>query len=367
VAHYHSVNLLDSPALAAVIDDVRRSHGRIDVLLHAGGIEISKPLDAKEPKEFNLVFDIKADGFFSLLKAAQGMPIGATVAFSSVAGRFGNSGQADYSAANDLLCKITSSMRAWRPATRAIVIDWTAWGGIGMATRGSIPKIMEMAGIDILPPEAGIPTIRRELTAGGTRGEIVVGQGLGILAEEFDPTGGLDTEKVARVLHERPALMLGQIKAAKLYGELDQHQQPDADLTVVVDGETLSVIVPELNNPDATGWLLIDGRPYEVMVDRNLHWIKSSRGFNRLELRDRETSAARPASADGRIKAPIPGQIARVLVAVSDTVEIGQSLMILEAMKMENHVRAPRAGKVDQLHVVAGQTVTLHALLAEIV
>jgi biotin carboxyl carrier protein len=149
--------------------------------------------------------------------------------------------------------------------------------------------------------------------------------------------------------------------------ELDQHQRPDADLTVVVDGETLHVIVPELNNPDAPGWLLIDGRPNEVTVDRNLHWIKSSRGVNRLELRDRETAVARPASADGRIKAPIPGQIARVLVAVGDAVEVGQSLMILEAMKMENHVRAPRAGKIDQLHVAAGQTVTLHALLAEIV
>jgi biotin carboxyl carrier protein len=149
--------------------------------------------------------------------------------------------------------------------------------------------------------------------------------------------------------------------------EIDQHQRPDADLTVVVDGEELRVIVPELNNFDATGWLLIDGRPYEVTIDPNLHWIKSSRGVNRLQLRDRETAMARPASADGRIKAPIPGQIVRVLVAVGDQVEVGQSLMILEAMKMENHVRAPRAGRVEQLNVVAGQAVTLHALLAEIV
>jgi biotin carboxyl carrier protein len=149
--------------------------------------------------------------------------------------------------------------------------------------------------------------------------------------------------------------------------QLIQQPQPDADLTVVVDGETLRVIVPELEDPDAAGWLLIDGRPYEVTVDRNLHWIKTSRGVNRLELRDRETAVARPASGDGRIKAPIPGQIARVLVAVGDTVEVGQSLMILEAMKMENHVRAPRAGKVEQLNVAAGQAVTLHALLAEIV
>ena len=49
------------------------------------------------------------------------------------------------------------------PRTRGIAIDWTAWGGIGMATRGSIPKIMEMAGIDMLPAESGVPTVRREI------------------------------------------------------------------------------------------------------------------------------------------------------------------------------------------------------------
>ena len=67
------------------------------------------------------------------------MPLGATVVFSSVAGRFGNAGQTDYSAANNLLCAMSSALRRARPETRAIAIDWTAWGGIGMATRGSIP------------------------------------------------------------------------------------------------------------------------------------------------------------------------------------------------------------------------------------
>ena len=134
----------------------------------------------------------RADGWFNLLRAIGDMPLGATVAFSSIAGRFGNAGQADYSSANDLLCKITSSFRTTRPATRGIAIDWTAWGGIGMAARGSIPKMMELAGIDMLPPEAGIPLIRRELTAGATRGEIVIGRRLGILLNEWDATGGLD-------------------------------------------------------------------------------------------------------------------------------------------------------------------------------
>lgn len=192
-AHYFSVDLTDAGAVAKVIDQVRENSGRIDVLLHAAGMERSHFLPDKELREFNLVFDVKAEGFFNLLQAIADMPLGTTVAFSSIAGRFGNPGQTDYSSANDLLCKITSSFRTTRPAMRGIAIDWTAWGGIGMATRASIPKVMEKAGIDMLPPEAGIPIIRRELTAGGTHGEVVIGQRLGVLLKEWDDTGGLDT------------------------------------------------------------------------------------------------------------------------------------------------------------------------------
>ena len=53
--------------------------------------------------------------------------LGAAVVFSSIAGRFGNAGQTDYAAANDLLCKSISRLRTTRPATRGIAIDWTAW------------------------------------------------------------------------------------------------------------------------------------------------------------------------------------------------------------------------------------------------
>jgi acyl transferase domain-containing protein/NAD(P)-dependent dehydrogenase (short-subunit alcohol dehydrogenase family)/acyl carrier protein len=192
-AHYFSVNLTDADAVAAIIQQVRASKGRIDVLLHAAGLERSHSLPDKNQNEFDLVFDVKCDGWFNLLHAIGDMPIGATVGFSSIAGRFGNAGQTDYSSANDLLCKFTSSFRRTRPATRGIAIDWTAWGGIGMATRGSIPKMMELAGIDMLPPEAGVPWIRRELTTGGRRGEVVVGQRLGVLLNEWDESGGLDT------------------------------------------------------------------------------------------------------------------------------------------------------------------------------
>ncbi len=228
--YYFSINLTDADGVAKIIDQVRQRSGRVDVLLHAAGIERSHFLPDKEQREFDLVFDVKSDGWFNLLHAIGDMPLGATVAFSSIAGRFGNAGQSDYSAANDLLCKITCSFRTTRPATRGIVIDWTAWGGIGMATRGSIPKMMELAGIDMLPPEAGIPLIRRELTTGETRGELIVAQRLGIMLNEWDESGGLDTEAVAATLAKRAAAqgpMVGKITGMTLNGGLTMETMLD--------------------------------------------------------------------------------------------------------------------------------------------
>ena len=222
-AHYCSVNLTDGEGVSRVLDQVRKNSGRIDVLLHAAGMERSHFLPDKDPREFDLIFDVKSDGWFNLLRGIGEMPLGATVAFSSIAGRFGNAGQADYSSANDLLCKITSSFRTTRPGTRGIVIDWTAWGGIGMATRGSIPKMMELAGIDMLPPEAGIPLIRRELTTGGTQGEIVIGNRLGIMMEEWDATGGLDLAAVSTAVERlAPARgpMIGKVVSMGIHSGL---------------------------------------------------------------------------------------------------------------------------------------------------
>ena len=227
--HWYAGDLRDAARVSEIVGEIRARSPKVDVLLHGAGLEISRFLPDKEPREFDLVFDVKADGFFNLLKALGSTPIGATVAFSSVAGRFGNGGQTDYSSANDLLCKLSSSFRTTRPATRGIALDWTAWGDIGMATRGSIPKMMELAGIDMLPAAAGIPIIRRELVSSSFAGEIVEGLRLGILAKEWDEAGGLDPA-AAPVLPRGP--MAGRLAAFLLHGglvvetDLDPKVQP---------------------------------------------------------------------------------------------------------------------------------------------
>jgi biotin carboxyl carrier protein len=145
-------------------------------------------------------------------------------------------------------------------------------------------------------------------------------------------------------------------------------QRTDSELAVVVNGETMRVTVPDLDAaPQRDEWLIVGERPYEIVLDRDLHWIKAWAGLHRLEIRDLEATMSRAISGDGRVKAPIPGHVARILVAVGQEVSAGQPLLVLEAMKMENEIRAPRAGSINRLNVRAGQDVTLHYLLAEIV
>lgn len=140
------------------------------------------------------------------------------------------------------------------------------------------------------------------------------------------------------------------------------------DLTVQVNGQPMSVNMPDLEVPiEQMEWLIVDGHPHEVVIDPDLRWIRTRTGLHRVEVRDLEARVPRPVSRDGRVKSPIPGLIKQIFVAPDDEVEAGQPLLILEAMKMENEIRAPRAGIVTQLNINVGQTVTLNEVLAEIV
>ena len=82
-----------------------------------------------------------------------------------------------------------------------------------------------------------------------------------------------------------------------------------------------------------------------------------------LAAAERET-AARGGPVD--VKATLPGLVVAVAVAEGDVVAAGQGLLTIEAMKMQNEVRAPRAGRVTRLSVAAGSTVATGALLIRI-
>jgi biotin carboxyl carrier protein len=71
------------------------------------------------------------------------------------------------------------------------------------------------------------------------------------------------------------------------------------------------------------------------------------------------------AEAEGRqqIAAPMPGKVVRLLVKAGDTVEAGQGLFVVEAMKMQNEIRSPKSGKVERVLVAEGQAVNAGEVL----
>jgi biotin carboxyl carrier protein len=70
--------------------------------------------------------------------------------------------------------------------------------------------------------------------------------------------------------------------------------------------------------------------------------------------------------AEGRqqILAPMPGKIVRVLVQTGEAVQVGQGLLVVEAMKMQNEIRSPKSGTVERLLVKEGQPVNAGEILA---
>jgi acyl transferase domain-containing protein/NAD(P)-dependent dehydrogenase (short-subunit alcohol dehydrogenase family)/acyl carrier protein len=200
-ATYLPCDVTDVESVREVVRLIMEKEQRVDVLIHAAGVEKSRKLESKSEQEFRQIVDVKATGFFNLFKAletAESLPK-AIVNFGSVAGRFGNSGQTDYSAANDLLSRLSSAFRHQYPEIQVMTIDWGAWAEVGMASRGHIPELMRRAGIEMLHPDEAASLVRKELEA-GSRGEVILAGSLGLLESQSDPAGGMDIEKANQAL-----------------------------------------------------------------------------------------------------------------------------------------------------------------------
>jgi biotin carboxyl carrier protein len=81
---------------------------------------------------------------------------------------------------------------------------------------------------------------------------------------------------------------------------------------------------------------------------------------------DEPEHAHGPGEAGDEITAPMPGTVIRVLVTAGQAVEARDALVVIEAMKMEMPLQAPRAGVVRTVHVAEGETVARGAVLVEL-
>jgi biotin carboxyl carrier protein len=117
--------------------------------------------------------------------------------------------------------------------------------------------------------------------------------------------------------------------------------------------------------------LLVDGACWEAgLVPREDGFEVELLGVrHEVEVHDPKRKALRMAgggSAGAQVVARMPGRVVRVLVGVGDAVAKGQPLLVLEAMKMENELKAPAAGTVRSVQVAVGDLVETKAVLLEL-
>jgi biotin carboxyl carrier protein len=144
-------------------------------------------------------------------------------------------------------------------------------------------------------------------------------------------------------------------------------RERDGRYDVLIDGKPHVVDYRETGRDFVS--LLLDGRSYEAGLERRpsgciVHFPADTLDVELTEAARGAASVARKPAGPARVVAPMPGKIVRVLVASGEEVPAGHGLMVIEAMKMENELRAPRHGTVQQVAVREGQTVETGALLA---
>jgi acyl transferase domain-containing protein/NAD(P)H-dependent flavin oxidoreductase YrpB (nitropropane dioxygenase family)/NAD(P)-dependent dehydrogenase (short-subunit alcohol dehydrogenase family)/acyl carrier protein len=177
---YYSVDVRDEAGLTAVLDDVYRRFGNIDGAIHGAGVIQDKLIRDKTPESYDRVFGTKVESALILSRRLDFERLKFCVFFASVAGRFGNRGQSDYAAANEVLSKLAIQLdRRW-PA-RVVSIAWGPWSSIGMVSE--LEQHLGQRGLQMIPPELG-PLFLVEELCHGRKGEceVVVAGDVGQLA-----------------------------------------------------------------------------------------------------------------------------------------------------------------------------------------
>ena len=144
----------------------------------------------------------------------------------------------------------------------------------------------------------------------------------------------------------------------------------DDEWRISLDGRELDASIAEV--APNTFSVLLNGESHQIRIapraDGTLT-VYTGLAEYQAEVSDPRVWRGRRHSAlevEGRqqITAPMPGKVVRVLVSEGDAVEVGQGLLVVEAMKMQNEIRSPKSGRVEKLFAKQGLAVNAGDVLA---
>jgi NAD(P)-dependent dehydrogenase (short-subunit alcohol dehydrogenase family) len=169
---YHACDCTDDHDFSRLIRQTYKTFQRIDGVVHAAGCLKDAFITQKSTEHFKQVLDTKVKGARILLRELDFETLDFLLFFSSVSGRFGNRGQADYAAANEILNKMAVKIHHRWPG-KAVAVNWGPWEGDGMVSSQLKEQFMK-AGVYLLPRDLGAEMFNREINAVHRVSEVVI-------------------------------------------------------------------------------------------------------------------------------------------------------------------------------------------------
>ena len=112
--------------------------------------------------------------------------------------------------------------------------------------------------------------------------------------------------------------------------------------------------------------LEVNGTSYSIQMKEEIKKTKTPTLVRAASKRPAEPLKVNPSSSKSKIVAPIPGTVLSIDVKVGDTLKIGDRMLVLEAMKMENNIVCEKAGTITDIKIAVGQQVLQDEVMIEL-
>ncbi|MEU3371811.1 SDR family NAD(P)-dependent oxidoreductase [Streptomyces sp. NPDC006660] len=154
-AEYRCLDVTDAHATRRFAEDLVRTTGPVQALLHGAGVETSRNLCGKTRDSWERTVAVKTAGLYNL-SPVLGDETRLVMLFGSAAGTYGNPGQIDYAGASEFLTTAAYRLAADFPAARVRSVAWPAWDEVGMAVRPSSRAALEQRNVRFMEVSEGL-------------------------------------------------------------------------------------------------------------------------------------------------------------------------------------------------------------------